>query len=82
MKFWFKQVLIAIDQFFNALFGGWADETFSSRTHRNAKESFIWYNLEQVIDLIFLIIEKDHCKSSYESEIQRLQLPPEFRIKQ
>ena len=51
-------VLIAIDQLFNALIGGAADETLSSRTYRGAvlakyprKRWRIWY---RVINALFL----------------------------
>lgn len=36
LKTWGYHVLIAADQFFNALTGGAADETLSSRTYRRA----------------------------------------------
>ena len=36
LKKWGYHVLIAADQFFNALTGGAADETLSSRTYRRA----------------------------------------------
>ena len=34
LRRWGKQVLVALDQLVNALFGGWADETLSSRCWR------------------------------------------------
>lgn len=36
LKNWGYHVLIAVDQLFNALTGGAADETLSSRTYRGA----------------------------------------------
>ena len=36
IKMWGYHVLVAIDQLFNALIGGAADETLSSRTYRGA----------------------------------------------
>ena len=69
---WLKQTLIAIDQFVNAaVFGGWADETLSSRAWRN--------NWNKPIDWLFRPIEKNHCYESYVSEQLRLQCPPELR---
>ena len=36
VKKWFYHVIIAIDQLFNAITGGAADETLSSRAYRGA----------------------------------------------
>jgi len=68
-----KQILIAIDQLANAIIGGWADETLSSRAWREDRRRLV-----VVIDCIFFW-EDRHCEASYISERQRLQLPPEFR---
>lgn len=81
LKTWGYHVLIAIDQLFNALIGGAADETLSSRTYRGAvlakhprKRWRIWY---LVINALFF--NADHCKTAYESEVKRRQYPAEFR---
>jgi hypothetical protein len=66
-----KNVLIALDQLVNAMLGGFADETLSSRAWRN--------NWNKPIDWLFSPIEKDHCFESYVSEQLRLQCPPELR---
>ncbi|MGF7454440.1 DNA helicase UvrD, partial [Pasteurella bettyae] len=57
LKFYLYHVSIAIDQLFNALIGGAADETLSSRTYRGAvlakhprKRWRIWY---RVINAVF-----------------------------
>lgn len=68
----FKQFIISIDQSFNTLTGGWADETISSRMYR-IQSPFV-----RVIDTLFFF-DKDHCKRAFESERERLQLPPEMR---
>ncbi|AJA72947.1 TPA: hypothetical protein PWY45_002426 [Mannheimia haemolytica] len=80
MKSYLYHNLIAIDQLFNALTGGAADETFSSRCYRGAvlaekpkKRWRFWYAF--VNGLFF---DKNHCKTAYESEIKRKQYPPEF----
>lgn len=73
-----KQILIAIDQLFNALFGGWADETLSSRAWRQHGRKTGWFILRIVIDSLFFR-EGDHCRTAYESEQDRIQIPPEFR---
>ena len=70
------QILVALDQLVNTLIGGYADETVSSRAHRRrlrGKGGFAW-----VIDHIFFW-QDEHCKASYESELERAQLPVEFR---
>lgn len=67
-----KQVLIALDQLVNTLFGGWADETLSSRAYRKHKRLMKW------IDCLFFW-QKHHCFSAYMSEKRRLQAPPETR---
>lgn len=75
MKHWLLQTLIALDQLVNAIFfGGWADETLSSRAHRE------FPRLARVIDTL-LWFDPEHCRAAYESETLRSQLPPEFRQK-
>ena len=72
-----EQILIAIDQFFNTIFKGWADETISSRCWRLREER--WWDVgRKVIDRIFFR-QPNHCQTAYDSEINRRQLPPEFR---
>ncbi len=77
-----KQILLAIDQLLNTLLwflpgGCWADETLSSRAWR-IRNVPGWSWLYRAIDAIFFC-EKNHCESSYLSELMRYQLPPEFR---
>lgn len=71
------QVLIAIDQFVNTLFCGYADETLSSRAYRHKMDgSRSWP--AWIIDHLFFW-QKDHCKEAFESELERNQLPPSMR---
>lgn len=71
------QVLVAIDQLFNTLFCGYADETISSRAYRlYLKGEKKW--AYKVINALFFW-QDDHCKEAYESEVDRMQYPPEFR---
>ena len=70
------QVLVAVDQLVNTLLGGYADETLSSRAHRRAlrgKTGVAW-----LLDHLFFW-QDEHCKSAYESELKRQQLPPGMR---
>lgn len=67
-----KQILIAIDQLGNALAGGWADETWSSRCWREGRIGWV-----ELLDMIF---GEHHCRDSYASEHERMQMPPEMRL--
>jgi hypothetical protein len=72
VKLYILQVLIALDQLCNAVFGGWADETLSSRAWREMP------CMAKAIDLL-LWFDKDHCFESYVSEQLRMQMPPSLR---
>ena len=72
-----KRILIAVDQLLNALFGGWPDETLSSRCWRWSRDRVRAWPLRAVAGLFFW--EKEHCRGSYESERLGRQLPPELR---
>ena len=72
-----KQVLIAVDQLANTLAGGMADETLSARCWRlRARQP--WQTFRGVVDTLFFF-DRDHCRTSYESELERKQLPGEYR---
>lgn len=72
------QIPIAIDQLVNTICGGWADETISSVAWRKRQEGKGWAILRRVIDTLFFW-QTNHCRSAYESEKNRRQLPPELR---
>ena len=74
-----KNVLIAIDQLFNAVIGGYCDESLSSRAYRWEKNGVRSWP-RNLVDALFFW-EKEHCKSSYESEREGRQSPPELRSK-
>lgn len=80
LKTWGYHVLIAADQFFNALTGGAADETLSSRTYRGAilaeQPKKRWRVLYRLINGLFR--DKNHCKTAYESEINGKQQDKRF----
>ena len=79
MKNFALQVLIAIDQLANALFGGYADETLSSRAHRmRQKGQTYWRWTAGFIDMLFFW-QEGHCEAAWHSEMKRLQLPPHMR---
>ncbi len=78
MSFYLLQVFLALDQFFNTLFGGYADETLSSRAHRmREKKQRYWWWVAGAIDTLFFW-QKDHCKHAWLSEVNRKQLDPVF----
>ena len=55
----------------------WADETFSAHTYRHYREGK-WKWVYRLINHIFFL-QKNHCKESYLSEVERQHLPPEMR---
>ena len=77
-------VVIAIDQLFNALTGGAADETLSSRTYRGAilakQPKKRWRVLYRVINGLFF--DRNHCKMAYESEVSGKQHDKRFKAVQ
>lgn len=80
MKQWLKQVLLAVDQLLNAIIGGWADETVSSRAWRRSSVSTRWDRTRRLIDAVFgWFGSPDHCFESYTAERLRTQFPPELR---
>lgn len=72
------QILVALDQLFNALLGGWADETLSARSYRNSGKKRRWMMIKNAIDALFFW-QPNHCFESYLSEMERFQLPAEYR---
>jgi hypothetical protein len=73
-----NQFLIALDQLFNTLFGGYADETLSARAWRSRNLNPTWGRIQKAIDAVFFW-DQDHCFQSFISEYERKQLPTEYR---
>lgn len=78
-----KQLLIALDQLANVLVGlvcgyrSWADETLSAKAYRlELERGRTW--ARKLIDTL-LWFDKDHCRTSYESEVLKRQMPPSMR---
>ena len=67
-----KNVAIGIDQLINAVLGGSSDETLSAYAYRKKD-----WRMKVVNSLFFW--QEDHCKSSYEAEVKRKQLPNAYR---
>ena len=83
LKHWAYHVAIAFDQFINAILGGAADETLSSRTYRGAvlatKPKTRWRVLHRLIEALFFWERGKHCRTAYQSELSRKQYPSAFR---
>lgn len=78
-----KQILIAFDQLLNSMLfflpgGCWADETFSARSWR-CRNVFPFTWIRPLIDQL-LWFDPQHCYTSYLSEVNRTQEPPEERF--
>lgn len=90
-----RQSLIALDQWFNTLGGilhsildilrisrtsseiYYADETLSAHSFRDYKNGVrLWP--KKLIDYLFFF-DDNHCEESYRSEVERKQLPSEYR---
>ena len=75
-----KNVLIGFDQTINCVVRikgdgfGLPDETLSARAWRLRGQSNAWKRIDAL-----LFFDPDHCRTSYESEMQRKQLPKEYR---
>ena len=81
LKFHFWQLLISLDQLVNVIFGGWADETMSSRLYRLDQDGRFWGVLfRPIVDTIFFF-QPMHCAQAFESERDGDQEPPELRVK-
>lgn len=80
LKTWGYHVVIALDQLFNALTGGAADETLSSRTYRGAMlakpPKKRWRLLYSLINGLFFDV--NHCRTAYESELKGRQHDKRF----
>ena len=74
--------LIALDQLAYVLLtlgAGHPDETLSAAAWRTEqKNRLLGIVFRPVIDLIFLPIERDHCRKAYEAEKRGAQLPKEY----
>lgn len=76
------QLFVACNQLANVLLGGWADETLSSRTWRLYQRGKPFGRFfHPVINTVFIwqTWKFDHCKRSYESELDRAQVSPAMR---
>lgn len=78
-----QNLLIALDQFLFCVLtlgAAYPDETASSAAWRSELQGK-WQGrfFRPVIDWLFWLVQKDHCRKAYESEALGLQLPQEQR---
>lgn len=76
-------LLIAVDQFLFCLLTlgrSHPDETASAAAYR-LEQAGRWQGrvFRPVIDFVFLPLERDHCAAAYLAEINRSQLPSQYR---
>lgn len=80
MKQYLLNVAIALDQVLNALRGGSPDETLSAAAWRTEQKGrWLGRIFRPMIDLVFALFEKDHCRKSFESERLQRHLPKEYQ---
>ena len=82
------QIIIALDQLFNALCFGWADETFSARCWRQKDKNSFWAFMRRLVDCLFWwdtceINGKklNHCEWAHDLEEKGGHRPREYRFK-
>ena len=80
------QIIIALDQLFNALCFGWADETFSARCWRQRRKNKFWSVARKLVDLIFFWDNNTaggqkttHCELAYRNENLGVHRPSLYR---
>ena len=71
--------LIALDQFANTVLGGSPDETLSARAWRTEQDGKIFGRFFRPLIDTLLFWDKNHCRSAFESEQKKLQLPDAYR---
>ena len=83
MKRRILNLLIALDQLAWVLLTlgrGHPDETISAAAWRMEQQGkLVGRILRPLIDLLFLPIERDHCRKAWLSEVQRSQLPSDYK---
>lgn len=65
MKAYLFEVLIALDQLLNALLGGYADETISSRAEKARRRGRLW---GCVLCRVLHVFDPGHCENSLEAD--------------
>lgn len=84
----FYQLIIALDQLFNVIMFGWAEETFSARCWRQRNKNKFWYYMRIIVDILFFWdykIDKGnkltHCELAYSNELDPIRhKPKEYNV--
>lgn len=77
MKHWLLNVLIAVDQWGNAVTGGAPDETISSRAGRAQTKRGRWF--ARLLCWALDKLDPGHCAKAVEAERRGNHLPPALR---
>ena len=73
VQFFIRQLLLAIDQLINVLFGGYADETMSLRTNTGV------FGRPWSLCSSFIFFDLNHCRDAYEGGLIGRQLSRGFK---
>ena len=76
-------LLIAIDQLMYVLLtlgAGHPDETLSAAAYRTEQQGKFFGRLfRPVIDFLFYFAERKHCEKAFKAELNRSQLPKDYK---
>lgn len=80
IKAYLKNIAIAADQTINAVFGGYPDETLSSRLYRKDVEAnkSHWTAIRKAVDALFFW-QKSHCRAAYLREKHKAHFPESLK---
>lgn len=71
---------VAFDRFCNAALNGSPDETLSARAWRTEQTGKIFGCIfRPLIDVLFWVVQREHCKKAYQAELARKQLPQGYK---
>jgi hypothetical protein len=75
-----RNLLLSIDQLGNSILLGSADETISARSYRRGvlEGSKSWLAMNWVVNKLFWF-DDNHTQEAYRNEMDRCQLPPEYK---
>jgi len=66
MKKYFLNLLISVDQLINTIFGGYPDETISSRIGKHVFKNDSW--LCDILSKLLNLVDKNHCVDAIEKD--------------
>ena len=77
---WLKNISIGIDQLFNTILMGSPDETLSARAWRTEQKGLLFGRIFRPLIDIILFFDKNHCYTSYISEVNKRQFPRDYSL--